>query len=76
MAEHPSQLPDRYVARCLAVDQWGVWDQQRDEFIFGSVLCERAAQDLAQRLSDAYRRVRADAAATVLISVAPPASSS
>jgi hypothetical protein len=55
------RLPDRYVARCLSKNDWAVWDRQTRELIFGSVLGERAAEDLAQRLSAAYRQVRAEA---------------
>jgi hypothetical protein len=59
------KLPDRYVAKRLCKDQWAVWDKQCRELIFGSLLSERAAEELAQRLSAAYRRVRAEAASHI-----------
>jgi hypothetical protein len=56
-------MRDRYVIRPTSnPDRWSVWDTHRDAVVFGAKdLAEPQAQEMAQRLNNAYQRSVRDA---------------
>jgi hypothetical protein len=51
-------MQDRYVVRSTGKPgRWCIWDTHRDAVVFGAKdLAEPQAQEMAQRLNDAYQR--------------------